>query len=130
MPDIFAYVGSRIRELRTNYDSGRGLSQEKLATALRVSTNTISRWETATYQPSLADLQNLAEFFGVAISNFFPLVEQPKNDHMAGLLQAARQLPPEDLEEVRRYVEFKKASRIYGGTDRPRVGRKPSSPKR
>ena len=106
MADIFAYVGSRIRELRTNYDSGRGLSQEKLATALKVSTNTISRWETATYQPSLADLQNLAEFFGVAISSFLPLVEQPKNDQMAGLLQAARQLPPDDLEEVKRYIEF------------------------
>src|SRR4051794_34478320 len=111
MPDIFAYVGLRIRELRTNYDSGRGLSQEKLATALGVSTNTISRWETATYQPGLADLQKLAEFFSVAISSFFPLVEQPKNDHLSGLLQAAQQLAPEDLEEVRRYVEFKKANR-------------------
>jgi transcriptional regulator with XRE-family HTH domain len=129
MPDIFAHVGSRIRELRTNYDSGRGLSQEKLATVLGVTTNTISRWETATYHPSLADLEKLASFFGVPIPTFLPLVEQPKNEPFAGLLQAARQLTPEDVEEVRRFAEFRRANRMYGGVTRPQVGRKPKPPR-
>jgi len=128
MPDIFTHVGTRIRELRTSYDSGRGLSQEKLAAALSVTTNTISRWETATYHPGLGDLEKLASFFGVPISTFFPLVEQPKNEPIASLLQAARQLTPEDIEEVRRFAEFRRANQMYGGVDRPQVGRKPKPP--
>jgi transcriptional regulator with XRE-family HTH domain len=125
MPDIFTHVGARIRDLRASYDSGRGLSQEKLAAVLDVTTNTISRWETATYHPSLADLEKLASFFSVPISSFLPLVEQPKNEPIAGLLQAASQLPPEDIEEVRRFAEFRRANRLYGGVTRPQVGRKP-----
>jgi len=37
--------------------------------------NTISRWETATYHPSLEDLDQLARFFGVTILEFFPKVK-------------------------------------------------------
>lgn len=125
MADIFTHVGTRIRELRTGYDSGRGLSQEKLASALGVTTNTISRWETATYHPSLGDLEKVATFFGVPIATLLPLVDQPKNEPIAALLQTATQLTPEDVEEVRRYAEFRKANRMYGGVARPQPGRKP-----
>jgi transcriptional regulator with XRE-family HTH domain len=40
--------------------------------------NTISRWEAATYKPSISDLERLAQFFGVPITIFFPLT-QPKS---------------------------------------------------
>lgn len=125
MPDLFAHVGARIRELRTAYDSGRGLSQEKLAEALGVTTNTISRWETATYHPGLEDLDKLARFFGVQISAFLPLVDPPTTSPLALLVQTARQLQPHDVEEVRRFAEFRKANQLYGGASRPVAGRKP-----
>jgi transcriptional regulator with XRE-family HTH domain len=51
---------------------GRGISQEELAQAVKTTANTISRWETATYKPSISDLERLAQFFGVLITVFSP----------------------------------------------------------
>ncbi len=122
--NLFDYVGQRIRDLRLNYGDGQGLSQEALAKALGVAANTISRWETATYRPSLEDLDSLARFFGVSILQFFPPEEAPANDQLNALLRAARQLKPEDLDELRRYAEFRRARSVYGDQKRPRAGRK------
>ncbi len=122
--NLFEYVGQQIREKRTNYGGGEGLSQEALARALDVAANTISRWETATYKPSLEDLDKLARFFGVSILEFFPPEEARQDDQIAALLRAARQLGPDDLEELRRYAEFRRARGLYDNQKRPRPGRK------
>jgi transcriptional regulator with XRE-family HTH domain len=122
--DLFEYVGGRIRELRLSYAGGEGLSQEALAKGLGIATNTISRWETATYHPSLEDLDKLARFFAVSILAFFPPEHQKPDDKITALLRAAEQLTPEDLEELRRYAEFRRARHLYGEKGRPRPGRK------
>jgi transcriptional regulator with XRE-family HTH domain len=121
--EIIEYVGKRIRELRMSY--GRvGISQESLAKALEVSTNTISRWETATYRPNLEDLDSLARFFGVSILEFFPPEETAANDQLADLLRTAKQLDPDDLEELQIYAEFRRARGLLANKKRPRAGRK------
>src|SRR5438045_2177292 len=94
--DLFEHVGGRIRDLRLAYGGGEGLSQEALAKALGVATNTISRWETATYHPSLKDLDKLARFFGASILTFFPPERRPADERMTALLRAAEQLSPDD----------------------------------
>ena len=71
MADIYDQIGSKIRELRTTL-RGKGISQEELARAVKTTANTVSRWETATYKPSIADLEVLARFFGVPMAVFFP----------------------------------------------------------
>lgn len=111
--DLIEYVGTRIRELRQSFGGGEGLSQEALAQALGVAKNTISRWETATYRPGIEDLEKLARFFGVSILDFLPPEERPENDRLAALLRTAQDLPDEDLEELNRYAEFRKARAIY-----------------
>ncbi len=121
--DLFEQVGQRIRELRMSYGDGE-ISQEALATALGVASNTISRWETATNRPDLADLDKLARFFGVSILAFFPPDDSPKNDEVSALLRAAQQLSKPDLEELRRYAEFRRARSLYSGGEKPRPGRK------
>ena len=123
--DILQYVAQQIKALRDHYNSGEGLSQEALATALKVAPNTISRWETATYRPGLEDLEKLSRFFGVSIMHFFPpeSVKQD-NDNLVALLRTARQLHPEDLDELRKYAEFRRARSIYKGKSRPVAGRK------
>lgn len=122
--DLFTYVGGRIRTLRTQFDGGRGLSQEALAAELKVSPNTISRWETATYQPSLRDLDHVARFFGVSILTFFPDQEPTQDQNVSALLRTAKELDPADLEELRKFAEFRKAQTIYR-QGRPRLGRRP-----
>ena len=124
--DLHDHIAAKIKDLRVNYNSGEGLSQESLATHVKVSTNTISRWETGTYRPSTKDLERLSRFFGVPINAFFPseMVGDEEDENLKALLRAARQLHPADLEELRKYAEFRKARSIYQGKSRPKAGRK------
>ena len=124
--DLLDHIAARIRDLRVSYNSGEGLSQESLATNLKVAPNTISRWETGTYRPSVKDLEKISRFFGVSIISFFPseTVSDDEDENLKALLRAARQLHPADLEELRKYAEFRKARSIYQGKTRPQPGRK------
>jgi transcriptional regulator with XRE-family HTH domain len=117
---IVKHVGDRIRELRTSY-RGRGLSQEELASKLRIATNTISRWETGKYRPSIEDLEMLARFFSISISEFFPEEgPPPREKRLNALLRGAENLNDDDLSDVQRYLEFVQMRTAY---ERPRKSR-------
>ena len=124
--DLLDHIAARIRDLRINYNNGEGLSQESLATHLKVATNTISRWETGTYRPSVKDMERISRFFGVSIISFFPsdMLDAEEDESLKALLRTARQLHPADLEELRKYAEFRRARSIYEGKARPKPGRK------
>lgn len=122
---LTSHVAAQIKELRTSYNSGEGLSQETLAGSLGVATNTVSRWETGVYIPSLHDVEKLARFFGVSMMVFIPPDEtEADDDNLKSLLRTARQLDPTDLEELRKYAEFRKARSMYKGKKRPKAGRR------
>ena len=124
--DWLDHVAAKIRDLRVNYNSGEGLSQESLANHLKVAPNTISRWETGTYRPSLKDVEKISRFFGVSIMSFLPdeMIDEEEDENLKALLRTARQLHPSDLEELRKYAEFRRARAIYQGKNRPKAGRK------
>lgn len=124
--DLLDHIAARIRDLRLNYNHGEGLSQDSLATLLKVAPNTISRWETGTYRPSVKDLERISRFFGVSINSFFPSdsLDAEEDENLKALLRTARQLHPVDLEELRKYAEFRRARNIYEGKTRPKPGRK------
>ena len=111
---IGEYVAQRIRDLRTGYGK-TGLSQEALAKLVDVATNTISRWETATYEPTLDDLEKLSRVLGVSILDFFPKVslENDKDQKIDALLRAAEGLHESDLDELRSWAEYRRARQIY-----------------
>jgi transcriptional regulator with XRE-family HTH domain len=112
--ELTRYVGERIRELRNSHGGAGGISQEALAAALKKAANTVSRWETGTYRPDLEDLESLSRFFGVSILEFFPDQEVPAESKMSGLLRAARDLPDEDIDELQKYAEFRRARVVLG----------------
>src|SRR5690348_6763808 len=116
---LIKHVGQRIREFRTSYGGGSGISQDALAEALGVASNTISRWETATYRPTIEDLEKLARFFGKSILDFFPKedVRTERDEKIDALLRTAKQLKDEDVDELRRYAEYRRARHVY--TKRP-----------
>ena len=124
--DLLDHIAARIRELRVSYNHGEGLSQEALAIQLKVAPNTISRWETGAYRPSVKDVERIARFFGVSMMSFLPdeLVDKEEDESLKALLRTARQLHPADLEELRKYAEFRRARAIYEGRTRPKPGRK------
>jgi len=122
--ELFRYVGERIRQLRSNYGGGAGISQESLANALKMAANTVSRWETGTYRPSLEDLEKLSRFFGVTILEFFPKDNNPPESRVAALLRAASDLPDSDVEELQKYAEFRRARAQVGRqSGRKKAGR-------
>ena len=124
--DLLDHVAARIKELRVSYNNGEGLSQETLAIQLKVAPNTISRWETGMYRPGLKDIERISRFFGVSIMSLFPpeLQDAEGDENLKALLRTARQLHPADLEELRKYAEFRRARGIYQGKTRPKAGRK------
>ena len=124
--DLLDHIAARLRDLRVSYNSGEGLSQESLANRLKVAPNTISRWETGTYRPGVKDLEKIARFFGVSIISFFPseMANEAEDENLKALLRTARQLHPSDIEELRKYAEFRRARGIYQGKTRPQPGRK------
>jgi transcriptional regulator with XRE-family HTH domain len=72
------------------------ISLAVLAEAIKTTANTISRWETATYKPSVSDLEKVARFF-TSQSPLFPSEIHPFRTQ--ALLTTARGLAEEDLEE-------------------------------
>src|SRR6266436_8938298 len=101
VPNIYEQIGNKIRELRTTA-KGQTISQEALAQAVSTTANTVSRWETATYKPSIADLEVLARFFGVPIAVFFPGAQPASRANV--LMSATADLDERDLEEVTLYA--------------------------
>jgi len=112
--DLFEYVGARIREKRQQYAEGKGVSQEALANGLNVAANTVSRWETGTYRPTIEDIEKLARFFHTSILEFFPNGEEDlKDEPTSALLRVAKHLTNSDIEELIRYAEFRRARYFY-----------------
>ena len=123
--ELLDYVAAQIKNLRMTYRGGEGIPQDALAREVKVAANTISRWETCTYRPSLEDLERLARFFEVSITTFFPPETQGiEDENWLSLLRTAKQLHPDDLEELRKYAEFRKARRIYEGKNKTGARRK------
>ena len=114
---IYRVIGMKIRDLRTHH-LGKGISQDALADAMGTTPNTISRWETATYKPSIEDLERLARFFGASISVFFPNIEP--DARVQALLSATGDLDDDDLDELTRYAQFRKARKELGQAKKPR----------
>ena len=124
--DLLAHIAATIKDLRLNYNNGEGLSQDVLAKQLKVAPNTISRWETGTYCPSVTDVERISRFFGVSMMAFMPpeMIGKEEDETLKALLRTARQLHPADLEELQKYAEFRRARGIYQGKTRPKAGRK------
>lgn len=111
MTTLIEHIGQRIREFRTNYGEGSGISQDALAQALGVATNTISRWETATYEPRIEDLEKLARFFGKSVLDFLPLndIRTERDEKIDALLRTAKQLDDKEVEALKNYAEYRRA---------------------
>lgn len=73
-------IGRAIKELRQK----RGITQEELADALRVSVQTISRWENGANAPDLSMLPQLAVYFSVTTDY---LLGVERNETMAKLIK-------------------------------------------
>lgn len=75
---------------------------------MKTTANAIPHWETATYKPSISDLERSSlSFLPCRIAIFFPQA-QPKSRTNA-ILTVTSDLDENDLEEVMLHAQFRKA---------------------
>lgn len=117
--DLAEYIGERIREFRQSV----GYSQEQLANKLSIANNTVSRWETGTYKPSIKDLERMSVLFGRPIIAFFPEEEKTGKPQVTALLRAAEDLPDDDVKELQRYAEYRRARHLLSTVKKKSPGR-------
>jgi len=67
-------AGTIIKEIRTS----RSESQADLAKVVGTTPNTVSRWETGQYKPSVEDLWKISEHYKVSVARFFPRNTAPR----------------------------------------------------
>lgn len=99
------HIGLKIKGLRKE----KNLSQAELADSLGVATNTVSRWETGTYKPGVEDLEAISRSLEVSILTLLPEERIKGSDKLKALLRAADGLPEGDIDELRRYAEYRRA---------------------
>jgi transcriptional regulator with XRE-family HTH domain len=107
LTDIYVAIGEKIRELRISF-GGKGITQVELARLVKTTANTISRWETGVYKPSVTDLELLARVFGIPISDMFPDTEPPSQ--LNALSTAMDGLEPADVQDLIGYARYKRAA--------------------
>lgn len=111
MPEeLYRYIGKKIRYYREQTE----LTQAELGKLIGVPTNTVSRWETATYKPTVGVLDKLARSFKIALGALLPANFESDSAAQQALLSATGDLPQEDLEELARYADFIRARRQLG----------------
>lgn len=119
MVDLYVYIGQKIRELRRHH-LGKGVDQETVAQAVGTKANTVSRWESATYRPSLRDLEKLSRYFGVSIAVFFPGMEDSR---LQALMSATGDLRDEEFEDLIEYARFRRARQLLKDASKPKKQR-------
>lgn len=102
MVNIHEYVANSIKRLRTE----RRLSQSQFADAIGTHANTVSRWETCVYQPSIDDLITIGNTYNVPARHFFPYSDDSNIDR---LNDAIFGLEKRDIDEVIFYAEYQKS---------------------
>lgn len=108
--ELMAQIADKIKHLRISL----GLSQSEVARKLKVTPNTISRWESGEYKPRVDDLNSLAHIFGVSILEFFP-DEQARPDQRLQAMFRAQDLEQDDIDEIRRFMEYRLAQKNMKG---------------
>lgn len=92
--DLLRTIGQRVREIRVS----RGLSQEALAAAAEMQSETVSRIETAAVSADLTTLARVSAALGVALADVIdpgrPIVVDGLGTEELDLLAAMRGLSP------------------------------------
>ena len=104
-------IGAKLRTLR----KAKELTQDELAALIGVKRATISNYEINRRQPSLSELERLAEFFGVGLDYFSVEVEDGALDLVA---RAQRLFAAPDVPAKIKEKTFKEIMRLYLELDR------------
>lgn len=96
--------GSKIQMLRKNHQ----LSQEKLATILKINRNYLSRIETGKSEPSLSVIRAIAEYFQVDVATLMDIhvSQHSSEDKIQKIAEDCHYLMDNDLDFLIRVISI------------------------
>ena len=90
-------LGEKIKQLRKS----KGISQEELASMLKINRNYLSRIETGKSEPTSSILKNIAEIFSVDLNSLLDIIDEDKNtDKIKYIVDNCRYLHDKDLDFI------------------------------
>ena len=93
-------IGSKIKALRLKAST----TQEALADALGVSSQSISKWENNICAPDITLLPAISEFFGVTIDELFDLSVEQKLHRIENMLDYENELSYETFNNTKEFL--------------------------
>jgi transcriptional regulator with XRE-family HTH domain len=96
----------RLKALRLE----KRLMQEELAKIIKTTNATISKYENGRIEPNLETLQLLAEHFDVSVDYILDKTNV-RHQHDVLAFHTTEDLTEEEIEEVKKYIEFLKTKR-------------------
>ena len=96
-------LSNKIKQLRTQ----KGIKQEKLAEAMGVSAQAVSKWETGAALPDISLLPELAVYFGVTIDELFSISDDKEFERIQNMIWEKRDLTWHDIERAEKWIDAK-----------------------
>ena len=107
-------MGKEIRRLRTN----RGLTQEALANALRVSPQTVSKWECGSSMPDVQMLPEIAVYFGVTIDQLFAMTPEQQMERIENHIYSSGRFSEAEERQIEQQVNSFAENPKYAGASK------------
>ena len=96
-------LGEKIKQLRKS----KGVSQEALASMLKINRNFLSRIETGKSEPTSSILKNVAEIFNVNLNSLLDIREEDRNaDKLKYIIENCKYLHEKDLDFIVRVMSI------------------------
>lgn len=96
-------LGEKIKQLRKS----KGISQEELASMLKINRNYLSRIETGKSEPTSSILKNIAEIFSIDLNSLLDITDEDKNtDKIKYIVDNCRYLHDKDLDFIVRIMSI------------------------
>ena len=97
-------LGEKIKQLRKN----KGVSQEELASMLKINRNYLSRIETGKSEPTSGVLKNIAQIFSIDLNSLLDIIdEENKNtDKIRYIVDNCKHLHDKDLDFIVRIMSI------------------------
>lgn len=92
--------GKKLKELRLQ----KTVTQEQLASHLRISPQAVSKWENNLTLPDIQLLPEISVFFGVTIDELFELTDEKHLQRIENMLDTKRTLDQADFEYAQRFL--------------------------
>ncbi len=96
-------LGNKIKQLRFR----KGITQDTVAKALNVSSQTISKWENNVSMPDIQLLPEIAVYFGCTIDELFNLSEQAQFERIENMLDMQSALSDDEFTQAKQFLTDK-----------------------